>query len=681
MQSPFNQFYPFFAWNENVTYPDGSPINDKSIISFDIAAPLGIEPWDIWEVQIMLMSRRGNQVMLIYSPIGEYEEGPVFRQEKNTGDVFFGQLDPPGFLFKIGRQYNQGANVWNHIIRDLDRDVDLTDDGKRNYSDGYGPLPATGDVGQSMILMLKFQHSNLRVDNIMFHKSSVISKFENEPYLFKIGPRYAQLFEPYCYLFYADYRVYTDTPSVTDLLFMDANYRMPNNPLYAGARQEIFETDPNAIKHYWRDLGYNPNYGYCTDSNHRAYDETTAAHFGEPDPNISALLGRDFFVIESLPIFKDSNFNIHPVKGIQNPAYVAGYSGNRTFLWNATVGGFAAQGIEFEGVNPLPVDPTDGMPTYIPVYGQEKTMDAVKRYGEPFFGPQIVPYLEAALYNAGFLFWPGIARLNYTPMTFEDIILSIEVSNGRTSDYETFPIEVVNYPVENYPPHIEDVDDQLFPVQGPAAETTYALSVVDPDCMIFSLAHTVGQEAATTHAPLIPGFYDRIRMDMSTITWLITLDNLPAYQYGPWTNTVINPKTGVIHFTPQFEGAYNAVIVATDKYGASSIASFTIFCAQSGTWLNHPPIILMDWDHPQTVKAGDYLVLTSPEIQVVDPDGDKLYYACNIGSCGSGLNGELMWSFYTYFPGYYPVEIIVYDIRGGYAIVTIDLEVTPWWTF
>jgi hypothetical protein len=180
---------------------------------------------------------------------------------------------------------------------------------------------------------------------------------------------------------------------------------------------------------------------------------------------------------------------------------------------------------------------------------------------------------------------------------------------------------------------------------------------------------------------MIPGLYDSIRTDMSGITWNMTLNGLPSYQYGPWMQNMIDPKTGVISFIPKFEGAYEAVVVATDDRGASSVVEFTLFCAQEGTWLNHPPIIIKDWDHPQTVKAGEQIILTTPEIKVIDPDGDELYYSCNIGSCGKRPNGDFMWTFYTHFPGFYPVEIVAYDIRGGYAVVRIDLEVTPWWSF
>ncbi|MGA1794277.1 MAG: hypothetical protein ACMUIL_00340 [bacterium] len=637
MMSPLNQFYPFFAWNENVTYPDGSPINDKSLFSFDIMIPfVGIEHWDTWEMAIMVISRNGNQVLLIYRPEGMCETGPVFR-DGIPGDIFTGMYDPPGFLFQIGREFNQGR--WSHIIRDLDRDVDLTDDGERNNSDGFGPHPSTGDTGNSMVAMVKFQHPLLRVDNIAFHKRGVVPYDEYQPYLYKIGPRYAQIFEPYRYLFFADYDTGDEEISnVLDFLLTDRF-------------EDIFITDPNAIEDYWISLGADPN------------------RFGtEADPNISDLIGRDFIVDVNLPIFANPNYRLGSNPHLE---FIPGTSFNQTLGWNATVGGIGASGVQFNGINPLEINPYDGMPTYIPAYYDAE--EVIARFGRPFFGPLPSFYLECALWNAGFTYWPNIARLDFTPQYFEDIILSIEVTDGRVSDLETFPISVVNYPVENHPPYLEDLDDQIFYV---GQLNTYAVGIVDADCMIFSLSNL----PATTHVPGFP-LTDQFRRDMDNIFWSFTLGGLPSYQYGPWLESMIEPCSGLIRFTPKFEGSYRARLVATDDRGASAIGEFMLFSINKGTWLNHPPVIMMDWDHPQVVRAGEPLLLSSPTLRVEDPDGDEIYFSSNIGSTGTLPSGDLYWHFYTHFPGFYQVEIIAFDIRGGYAVVTIDLEVKPWWSF
>ena len=71
-------------------------------------------------------------------------------------------------------------------------------------------------------------------------------------------------------------------------------------------------------------------------------------------------------------------------------------------------------------------------------------------------------------------------------------------------------------------------------------------------------------------------------------------------------------------------------------------------------------------------------------IVTIDPDGDEIYASCNIGLCGcasDGLDMELFWKCQTTCPGTYHVEIVFYDIRGGYAIMDFNVEVKPWWTY
>ena len=40
-----------------------------------------------------------------------------------------------------------------------------------------------------------------------------------------------------------------------------------------------------------------------------------------------------------------------------------------------------------------------------------------------------------------------------------------------------------------------------------------------------------------------------------------------------------------------------------------------------------------------------------------------------------------VYTFTTYWPGRYIIQIVAYDIRGGYAIVEFMLDVEPWWTY
>jgi hypothetical protein len=242
------------------------------------------------------------------------------------------------------------------------------------------------------------------------------------------------------------------------------------------------------------------------------------------------------------------------------------------------------------------------------------------------------------------------------------MVVTVEVTNGLCTDMETFPVSVTNYPVESYPPLMEDVDDQMALVNEPFI---YAVTAIDPDSTLYC-----GDGCLTNHP----------KTDQYDLTFSATIAGLPSYQYGPWSEPIINPRSGLISFTPRFEGAYPITVKVEDTRGYSSIAQFTLFCSSAGTAFNHAPVVLRDPDHPQVANAGELFVLDS-EISVKDPDGDKLYYSCNIGSIGTDSYGNVIWSMQTQYPGYYVVDIVAMDGRGGYATVSIDLEVRPWWAF
>ncbi len=485
------------------------------------------------------------------------------------------------------------------------------------------------------------------LDNLMF-RAKAGRKFLDSPDLFEMGPLYAQIFEPYRYLFIADYAdagvtVYADEEEqkinqITDLMLNPDNFMLVKDP-----------NDPNdPVVKYWTDLGADPNL------------------FGENDPNIAEIFGRNSFVIDlSLPIFADPNMR---VGGSMAEKFIE----SGTLGWNSTVGGYGANGIQAFLLQPLPVYPYDGTPTYLPA--KYAALDAIYALGKPYYQAGLVYLLEGALWNAGITVWPNIAALDFTPQYFEDLIVTIEVTNGVHSDVRTFPISVVNYPVENYPPVLQlNVEDQIFYV---GQQNRYIVNFIDPDCFIFSLSSA----PATTHVPGYP-LSAAFRTDMDDLNWGMTINGMTAYQYGPWIETIINPCTGLISWVPKFEGAYDAFVTSRDGRGGTAFGEINIFAVHQGTWLNHPPIILSRPTQPVVIKAGEEFMLHHPNLAVEDPDGDEIYASCNIGSCGRTPDGSFIWRFQSNFPGSYIVEIIFYDIRGGYAIMSFFLDVKPWWSY
>jgi len=236
---------------------------------------------------------------------------------------------------------------------------------------------------------------------------------------------------------------------------------------------------------------------------------------------------------------------------------------------------------------------------------------------------------------------PARARLSFTPQVLEDLIISVRVCDGLISDATVFPLSVVNYPVTNHPPIIEKSG---------------------LNCKFMAV---VGQRFQFK-----VNAYDQ---DNDTLTFRALIDGRPSYQYGPWSEQLIDPKTGLIDFTPQFEGTYTMTIIASDDKGMWSSANWRLICTVEGPgWLNHPPVKVRQPLSPQGCRAGKpYVFPTCFE----DPDGDPIYYSSNIGA----ISEDGVFSFLTYFPGQYQVVITAYDNRGGMDTLKFLLIVQPWW--
>ncbi|MEW5801353.1 MAG: hypothetical protein AB1847_04530 [bacterium] len=242
---------------------------------------------------------------------------------------------------------------------------------------------------------------------------------------------------------------------------------------------------------------------------------------------------------------------------------------------------------------------------------------------------------------------PDVVLMQFTPSVLEDLMVTVRVTDGLLSDVETFPLSVVTYPVAgmNHPPMLEELNAAVAQVGEPFV---YDVLARDPDGDI--------------------------------ITFSATIDDLPSYQFGPWSFNIINPITGQINFTPFFEGEYRLVVTVRDSRGMYAQGTIPLTVANAGTWLNHKPVLAQHVQNPQVARAG--LPFTVP-VEFVDPDGDKLYYSCTIGTVTERTDGKqgAVFSFFTNFPGIYLVKIIAYDDRGGLAEEMFAMDVQPWWTY
>ncbi|MGA1825251.1 MAG: hypothetical protein ACMUIP_11380 [bacterium] len=262
--------------------------------------------------------------------------------------------------------------------------------------------------------------------------------------------------------------------------------------------------------------------------------------------------------------------------------------------------------------------------------------------------PGLIPFSPAEISDPDEPITPNMAQIFFTPMTADNFILTVTVTDsGGLSDTETFTLSVVNYGVMgiNHPPILEDLHDCIAYVNTP-----FTLPILARDADYGDI-----------------------------LTYSATIDNLPSYQYGPWNESIINPVTGVIGFTPKFEGVSRIEVTTRDSRGMAAQSAFTVYIVNYGTWLNHPPLLVDTIQEPQIAKAG--VPFTLP-IDFKDPDGEKLYYSVNIGTVTERDDGEegVIFHFNTNFPGYYDVHVIAYDIQGGLAEVSFVLDVQPWWS-
>ncbi|MGA1845291.1 MAG: hypothetical protein ACMUIS_12075, partial [bacterium] len=469
--------------------------------------------------------------------------------------------------------------------------------------------------------------------------------FENLS-LFKMGPLYAQIDEPYRYLFIADYTYHTSESlqfccTNGDLLSCTSIFDFLLDP----AEFLLFVDDPNdqndQVVRYWMDLGADP------------------ALFGENDPHMAALFDRASFKVDlDLPIFADPNlrFGGHLAERIIEQGHMG---------WKVSVNG-SVEGQPLQ-INPLPVDPYDGMPTYLPA--NHNTIDVIYQYQRPCFPRGMVLAIEAALWNSGVSIWPNVAALDYTPIDLEELMVTIEVTNGIDSEVSTFPITVLDYPVENYDPVPASDDVEMTVYVGELG--LYAFQCIDPDCFIFSQAYNLyGEIPDTTHVPgNIPGMEPRD--DMCSLVW-----DLPEGS----SYSEIDLYSGLISWVPKYEVVYTTVVTCSDNRGGTADIELKISSeCRGGSPINQPIIITGGPTQPVTTVAGQEFILGPPDFSVEDPDGDEIYVSCNIGSCERDEEGNFIWKFQSDFPGSYNVEIIFYDIRGGYALMEFFLDVKPWW--
>ncbi|MEW6381727.1 MAG: hypothetical protein AB1611_19285 [bacterium] len=607
---PFSSQYMPYTITKAAVYPNGNslvPISaDNADLSFKIRAPLAIENFDTFSFVVIGTTEKTYLTGQNAGANHAFQLVLFPREALNgSGRTGIDSLDPnsvnlevnPAIWVYLGRQFQDGT--WHAVNIDIRQAV----------------FKATGE-NLKEITAIQVRGNQYRLDDIIFFKKS---PYKNRaPYLFRIGPLYALLFD--------------QTGQYSSRL--------------------IFAEDP--------DLGT-----WCLDPNGKAlcYDKPR-----DPVTRVPTMMDVPSDVFTN---YKDENL-LYAIDSEGNRRFVNGRKGD-ALSFRLTVGGPGAQGVEapylYSRIPLIYQDPATGNAIPIPNYAQYLRtyfgITAIPKWNVPITqwisGEEHFRNLQYALINSGFSYLPNVIVLRMQGQVLEELIVTCEVSDGRLSDVETFPVSVVNYPVTNNPPKIEQLSDQCFEVgQVPSQRDIIMGGLSMSDDQVITNVYTI------TATDSDPG---------DILTYSATLNGLPSYQYGPWMESIIDPFRGVIAFTPQFEGSFQCVVTVRDSRGMAAVSSFNLFCINRGTWLNHPPIVVEQIQSPQQCRAGELFTLS--ELKMFDPDDQKIFYSCNIGA----VSNDGVFTIQTQYPGQYLVQITGYDSLGGCVTQQFLLDVTPWWSY
>jgi hypothetical protein len=609
------------------------------VLSLKMRAPVSIETWDSYDITVVCSvdtdadDVADAQVAVNMIPRAVNSVNPVEVPEATaTLDAATGTIS-----VNVGRESEDGS--WHLIVVDLAAAI------------GNATGGAVGFVSADQVIIAGNQY---RCDDIMF--SPVAPYAAAAPYLFHINHVFTQLFGGYQRTIFASHEIFDST-------ILPVNGNIPNTAILAEVigcsslcevNFDVWQTnvlptlaaaDPAidlagyiaALDAYAATLPAGTTMG---DVYRAGQDITIGLGVGGADITVNA---RQVFPCDI------------PILLVQPPP--------AAIIFSANIGGAHETGTCTGLVVNAPLDtPMGYMPLYCNVYSTCNSVKLATSTGNNYLTQDEIMATAQGLYYAGYNTWPNVGILNIPPQqTVENMVITVVAGltldgvNVVAEDIESFLLETVNYPVTNYPPVIEDVDDQIFEV---GVTGTYQLNATDADSFSISPAGVFAN-------------------DIENLVWEAYLAGYPSYQYGPYTEPLINQKTGLVSFTPVSEGVYEMVVTVRDPKGAEAYASFNIFCVNPNTWLNHPPVMLGDWDHPMIGQAGKPLTLDFSGI--VDPDGEPLYYSCNIGAIGY-VDGVPIWTFNTNYPGTYLVEIVAYDTSGGYLVIPQEVVITPWWS-
>ncbi|MGA1823391.1 MAG: hypothetical protein ACMUIP_01920 [bacterium] len=621
-----------------------------SVLSVKMKSNVVIEEFDRYEI-VILCNEGALEFRLV--PVGTGMPGPVYDPESTatshteTISTLSGTTNKTVVTATIGKENADGS--WHWIMVDLQRMADIAG------------APALSSINTMVVY-----GNSYRMDDIKFMTApaaAAIKMHKKPPNLFRVNHLYTQLFDTTRrYLFGSD--------SIADKILITEEFIGVTGTGLTGQRE-----DENA--QLWindLDVGMLAQFGISSSADVPGL--TADSYKNTIIPGLTLADGSPLLE-GGLAMLKLENPNTLlnvPILGATLPAALL-YPLDVPLLRDPMMrmGGFMPSVFKlkflwFVGANPVtditctkpfPMDnlsTTDSLqPEYYPLWRTSSPLT-----GNAYLTAPEIEMIRMALLQSGYAAWPTIAYVEFTEQSIEQMFTHVFVTNGAQVDVETFMVVTTNYPVTNYPPAFQDVHDQVMYVgKGPQS---YQVSATDADSFTVSMAMNQGFQS-----------------DIENLTYQAFINGLPSYMYGPWVENIINPKTGLITIDPKFEGVYEIMVTARDPKGAEAMTSFMLHCVNPQSWYNHAPVVVFDVEtDPIFMIAGNEFVLSG--IEVVDPDGEQLYYSSNIGSVSVDAEGNPLWTFHTVYDGAYQVAITAYDERGGFCVIPHLVMVMPWWT-
>ncbi|GHU23659.1 hypothetical protein FACS189497_09610 [Betaproteobacteria bacterium] len=165
---------------------------------------------------------------------------------------------------------------------------------------------------------------------------------------------------------------------------------------------------------------------------------------------------------------------------------------------------------------------------------------------------------------------------------------------------------------------------------------------------------------ATTNVQYV---YPAQAQDVDSPTLSYTLENGPA-------SMSVDATTGIVRWTPPASGSFPVILDAMDPEGNTGRQSYTIVVSDTAN--RAPEFTAVPVVYIAYPSAYSYTASAS------DPDGDTLLWTLKQGPAGMEIipsTGRITWQFNQNISGVFPVEVEVYDRRGGVATQRYDLRV------